>query len=522
MPVAQKYRYALLLALPAAAAALLYHGTLERLFVLWFDDNNPSYTHGWLLLLVCIYYFYQGARRVAPQQLGHSLSGLALVALSALGWFIARAANIQLGEFLAFFLLLYGLYRAMFGAVFARHVTFPFLLIIGALPVWDVFGAPLQQITVVSVDALLNATGILALRDGFLLQINEGVFEVAPGCSGQRFFVVAIVLAVIMGRMFGATVRRTLLYVALAVLMSILMNILRVYIIVLSGHLTDMQHYFVTTDHVSLGWALFLVGMVALWFIIDRAGWFPPVGRGDTGGAVAAAGPVAGMSGRRRAVIAAALTLTVSAPLLTLFMEQALSRGHAATLQLPARFAGWAMAPAPGDWHPDYAGGDLQRQKYYKQGVNGVYLYLNYYLAERQGSEAVNDINRVYDDQNWHLREQRDAAVAIPEKDDIVVRESVIENNRHEFMLVWEWYYANGAHTAQPLQAKLNGLLADVRLRPWTAVIILAIPLSDTADMSGGSSVIDQARDQLTAFTGQALAGLERTIDNAYVARVNR
>ena len=51
-----------------------------------------------------------------------------------------------------------------------------------------------------------------------------------------------------------------------AMLIAIVSNVIRVYIIVLSGELTNMQSYFIKEEHVSLGWVIFFIGIsIYLW-----------------------------------------------------------------------------------------------------------------------------------------------------------------------------------------------------------------------------------------------------------------
>ena len=55
----------------------------------------------------------------------------------------------------------------------------------------------------------------------------------------------------------------------LALLLAMLTNWLRIFIIVLAGHLSDMQHHLVTDEHYSFGWYMF-AGMMVLFFLVVR------------------------------------------------------------------------------------------------------------------------------------------------------------------------------------------------------------------------------------------------------------
>jgi len=51
-------RLGLLLASLLLFSGLLYHETVMAVWSLWINDNNPTYSHGPLLFLVCVYFFF--------------------------------------------------------------------------------------------------------------------------------------------------------------------------------------------------------------------------------------------------------------------------------------------------------------------------------------------------------------------------------------------------------------------------------------------------------------------------------
>jgi hypothetical protein len=59
------------------------------------------------------------------------------------------------------------------------------------------------------------------------------------------------------------------MWVLFAGALAVLVNWIRVFIVILAGHLTHMQHYLVRESHYGFGWALFSLVIVAL-LIADR------------------------------------------------------------------------------------------------------------------------------------------------------------------------------------------------------------------------------------------------------------
>src|SRR5690606_33862058 len=70
------------------------------------------------------------------------------------------------------------------------------------------------------------------------------------------------------------TLATRLKVIALADALALLSNWVRVYLIILAGYLTQMQHYLVSVDHYRFGWAVVAVVMV-LFFVLARR--FPVV-----------------------------------------------------------------------------------------------------------------------------------------------------------------------------------------------------------------------------------------------------
>ena len=95
------------------------------------------------------------------------------------------------------------------------------------------------------------------------------MFEIAGGCSGLHFFIVAPPSRCSTANCTGTDSRTRVKLVALAIALAMLTNWIRISIIIVAGHLTDMQHYLVSGEHYSFGWAVFAVAM-AIYFLIVR------------------------------------------------------------------------------------------------------------------------------------------------------------------------------------------------------------------------------------------------------------
>jgi exosortase/archaeosortase family protein len=87
-----------------------------------------------------------------------------------------------------------------------------------------------------------------------------------------------MVLTAFYGLAFLSTWRRRLLLFAVAVVVGMVANWIRVYVIIVAGYVTDMQHYLVQVDHLAFGWAVFSVAFLpVLWlgFRLERPALAP-------------------------------------------------------------------------------------------------------------------------------------------------------------------------------------------------------------------------------------------------------
>ena len=251
---------------------MLYYPTSVSLYKLWIlDDWNVNrYSHGPLLLGVAVFLFYQRwsyLHKRGELNFSISMTGALLVALISLAWFYI---NSILARQILLVMLLCGFLFMVFGYRSARKLMLPIILLVAAMPVWKfVNSGLLQNIATVAVTRMLNESGIIAYRENFWIHIPAGTFFVSQYCSGMRQLMVAIPIALIYAYINWFKMPAIIIYLFLVVFMSIIANIVRIYIVVVAGQLTNMQHYLVQNEHVTLGWILFGLFMF-LFFVVSN------------------------------------------------------------------------------------------------------------------------------------------------------------------------------------------------------------------------------------------------------------
>jgi exosortase/archaeosortase family protein len=255
-----------------------------------------------------------------------------------------------------------------------RALAFPLAWLYLAIPVWDAILPLLNAISVFAVRFLLRVADVPAFFVNNRFEIPGGTFEIADGCSGVHFFLVALTVSLLYGEVNRDSTRTRVKLVVFALLLAMATNWIRIFIIVVAGYLTDMTHSLVVNEHYTFGWYMF-AGMMVMYFLIVRR-WLAPEARPiaaiDTG---CSAIP-------RRGVAVAALGLAL-APL-TLLADS--NQATPAQLQLAMRAGSGAINPAatPG-WQPVFPNADATFT-----GVSGdAEIFVAGFASQGQGKEVA-------------------------------------------------------------------------------------------------------------------------------------
>lgn len=486
---------------------LLYASSLPAFYSIWTDDNNPGYSHGPILLLVVVYLLFK-QWRIVHRQLLLQLSWFGTMGLFAVSllWGLARLGNIQIVELLSVIFMLVMLFWALLGIRQSRVFILPILLLLLAVPTWDFLNIYLRTFAAASVPQILSAVGIPAVRDGFDMIVPAGVFTVDAGCSGLNQFIVACVISLLYSYLIKANVRLGLLLLGIAMILAVVANILRITIVVSAGQLTEMQHYLVTREHVSLGWVVFALVMLIFFTLSARLERFC-VGLGSTPTSASAHVPIGDASDRRTGtrsrIVAFGMLIPgllgmLAGPLLVYICRaKPIETGVA---HWPSAVAGWVAKPYSEDWKPVFRGADLQYSMIYEDSaLNTVYLHAFHYIQQTQGKEAVSDANDI-SDAFW-----RETLLAVGDQglSELSVREHKLRSSIGRERIVWSWYYVDGMRIADPRTAKIKNIIGILKGTPAITSFVLA------TDIKGSQS---QAQDVLKTFLEGPAVEMETVI----------
>jgi len=432
--------------------------TTQSFIVRWTDTVNRAYTHGALVVALCsflIWHQRDALARVAlrPSWVG-CVSGLAL----GLAWLILLRAGVQIGHQALLPLIAFCAVWAAFGAPAMRCLWLPVLYAYFTVPVWDSLNPLLQWLSAFAVRGLLSLIGLPVYFDGLNFQIPAGVFQIAGGCSGLHFFIVGVAIAVFYGELHRDRLATRLKLVALVIVMALLTNWLRIAIIIVAGHLTDMRHYLVSGEHYTFGWAMFAVA-IAIYFLIVR--------RWTAEAAVAAAAPAPAAPLAPFGVVLACITLALPGLWQWLDTNRA-SPDTAARDALPSSVTGWRDLPPRGEPRPAEF---INADRFDVRSFNGdddaepVDAYRAVYLFQEQGKELAGYANRP---QGPDM--QASSNVVAP---DGRWRELKAQYSADDDWLVWYAYRVGEHRDVDALRAQLRYGIASLSDDPLSSALVL-------------------------------------------------
>jgi EpsI family protein len=465
----QATRYARLywIAALACVVALVYWPSTIFLYGKWTDTAELTYTHGWLILLICVALVVRSRRELAAAPVHASPLATVVLALAIVAWLVAYRASVVGLEVPLLPLIFWLAVTAAFGWNVGRLMLFPVGFLYFAVNIW--YGNPLRELTVRVMRGLLAVTGPPAVVEGDVIHLSNGTFLIEEGCSGLHFMIVGLAVAALYGEQRRDLWRVRVRQLALMAGLALLANWVRVYTVIEAGYLTDMQSYLVRVSHYGFGWSVFAVALLVFFWLAPFLGAEPALPP------AAAVPPSPNGEGQAQlGGLAVVVAILFGLPLLNLALR--MSRplpplAHPAALLDPQ--PPWHAVPVDvrSAWQPVFAGADeLQRRAFGSSGDDAVEVLGVAYRTQRQGAKLVGQTSSLTGEGLEARAEQVVDSAAGP------FGEAEVADRAGARSLIWWRYQIAGrnlvAPHAQQLWYGMNGLV----WRPPAALIALRTP----------------------------------------------
>jgi exosortase A len=210
---------------------------------------------------ICLIYIKRAELDVLDVKPNYLILILCIGSLSI--YAIGLAGDLQIFMHIAIFTFLPLSIWALIGNRVAYKILFPLAFILFCIPIGEELIPALQEVTADLTMVMLNWSGIPVYRSGLYIEIPQGQFLVAEACSGISFFIASIVIGSLYAHLNMQSAKRRVIFMCISIIFPIISNAIRVFGIIMTGYLTDMEHA-VGADHLIYGWVFFSIVIVSL------------------------------------------------------------------------------------------------------------------------------------------------------------------------------------------------------------------------------------------------------------------
>jgi len=390
-------------ALPTSA--IVYTTIAVGLVAMWpsaislarYWEQIPDYEHGFIIAAISLAWLLLRRHQIDAQAVEpRPLIAVGLLA-ALMVWLIAYRGISHLAYQLLLPAILWLAVLAAAGDRVAKQVAAPLAYLVFAVPVWDYLLPALQQMTVAASELGLGLIGVPVTVVGDLVTIPEGTFEIVDGCSGKRYFIVTLAFASLVGVMNHLSARRQLVLFLGSAAAALIANWIRVIIVIYAGHVTHMQHYWITVEHFAMGNVIFGVLLVVL-LVLTR--WLARTEPTHTAQTVTAADARAAAS--HPASVWLPLAMLVALGWVSFLWPSAPRAGAARLAAVPVLADRWSgPLPARGQWQPHYAGSVDEVRVAYHNVDRPIEVYVNLYTDQTPERKLVYHENSILTPHEW-------------------------------------------------------------------------------------------------------------------------
>jgi EpsI family protein len=403
--------------------------------------------------------------------------GLVLLGLCLFAVLFSRAGGIQIGSQVVFPFLLLSAIWAICGASLALRFVPILAFFYFAIPFWQILdfvfvdpptlNALLVWITTSVVTLWIRFTGIPAHIEGDLIYLPAGIVQIAAGCSGKVYFLVALEISAFYALAFLRDWLHRLTLVFSTLVVALIANWIRVYLLVIIGYTTDMTSPLMR-DHNTFGWFVFLIALAPM-LLLGR--YFE-----NRESKVDRSAPTRVVDAEKLKMTAptSASILLLAAIWISGDINAAYSRDPEAINLASVAVPGWRQE---GSWDdprtPVFVGAGASVAHWYRKDGARIGVFIAAYPVQRQGAEAIYFFNKP-------LGDDLEAVEAVRTRRDLLADENLafkeyLLTKGDDRRLVWQAAQVAGRPSLGSMHAKILQALGAIRGRTDAQVLVLSI-----------------------------------------------
>lgn len=386
------------LAVIATILGYLYADSLRFLGEAWLEDNN---SHGPFIPLISLYMVWMRWGRVQSIEPYGLWWGVPIVAVGLFVYAVGQFAAMYAVVHLSFWLVILGMLTCTIGLSGIWQLAFPLCYLLAAIPPPTFLQYELSSRLQLWSSALgigfLQSIGVMAFRDGNVIDLGKIQLQVVEACSGLRYLFPLTTLTILGAYLYRESLWKRIVLVLSSIPISILLNGFRIGAIGVlveyygSGAAEGFTHFFE-------GWIMFVASLgllcLEMWLLarIGSAAEARPfvelIGLPGTGQ------PAMPLDGSRRTLIplSTGLALLILAvPVAPLLVQEEFSPPSRQSLsEFPLRLQAWEGVASPMERQyldalqlDDYVLAD-----YTAPDQPPVNIYMAYYLSPKKGRSS--------------------------------------------------------------------------------------------------------------------------------------
>lgn len=504
------------LAVTVVGLITAYWGTIDGMMAQWL--NNDDFSHGLLIVPISTYLVWQRRERIARTPLSTDWRAVPFMAM-AIGVHIVGELGAELFTTrisMIFFFI--GAIWLLYGWPLTRVLAFPlgFLFLMLPLPgfIYSNITFPLQLLSSKWSVSFLHLFGVLAFREGNIIDLGFTQFQVVEACNGLRFILPLFTLGVLFAFWQAKPLWQRLALMAATVPIAISANILRI-----GGTGLIAQHWGSEAAegffHGFSGWAVFMLAF-ALFFGFDRLLALLPGRRrpaptlpATEAGAGSDPAPAPVQRHRPLAAVMVLVGLLLATPLMVHNLGSVSPRPLKQPLsQFPLHLegrVGRSDSMDPLIWER-VGGQDYFMANYHQAGEVPINFYVAYYEHQRKAGAFIHSPRLCLPGAGWFIDAGRNRrltpSAAGHRAEGLKINEMLIRKGS-DTQLVYFWYQGRDRNFTSEFSSKFYMVWDGItRRRTDGALVRVIAPLSSDRE-------IDATRRLMDAFALTAAGRLE-------------
>ncbi len=221
------------LAVVMTVLGYLYADSLQFLMQTWLEDDN--YSHGPFIPLISLYLIWLRRTQLQTVERRGSWWGLPIVAVGLLVYVVGEFAAMYAVVHFSLWIVIVGLLACAIGLSGIRLLAFPLLYLLAALPLpvflQNELSSRLQLWSSALGIGCLQLVGVMAYREGNVIDLGPIQLQVVEACSGVRYLFPLMALTLLCAYLYRESFWKRALLVLSSIPISILLNGFRIGVI---------------------------------------------------------------------------------------------------------------------------------------------------------------------------------------------------------------------------------------------------------------------------------------------------